>query len=69
MSLSVNEFWKSVNIRWSYRQECRGLFFDSYSVLTVIFTLNHDCVRKSVTLIAYLLQTNQDYRYTKQQAL
>jgi len=29
LSLSVEEFWKSVNIWQSYRQKYSGMFFDS----------------------------------------
>jgi len=57
LSLTVKEFWKSVNIWWSYGQELLGVsFFLTHSVLTSSLGIDSaDCCRISVAVFIFSL--------------
>ena len=61
LSLSVKEFWKSVNIWRSYRQKYSGMFFfDSQCRSVILFLMNH-----LIKILNHTGGTNRDmlFRY------
>jgi len=54
LSLTVKEFWKSVNIRWSYGQELGVLFFLTHSVYDHVFVYVGLAVHSAVVFHVFI---------------